>query len=104
MKIRFVLELEVLVGSSPMFFDTKNRRLQAEASLNIPCRKIITLKSIHAHSMKDLITVKIYLPIDYLHPKHLSNSEFGSFLDNLEEHLAKIFGKLHPHVKPSGFI
>jgi hypothetical protein len=53
--------------------------------------------------MKDLITVKVYLPIGHLQPNNLNNSEFASSLYE-REHLAKIFGKLPSHMKASGCI
>jgi hypothetical protein len=62
-------------------------------------------KKHNAESLKDLITVKVYLPIGHLHPNNNNlNSELGSGLHEQEEHLAKVFGTLPPHVKPSGYI
>jgi hypothetical protein len=37
----------------------------------------MTLKSIYADSMKDLITVKVCIPIGHLHPDNMNNSEFS---------------------------
>jgi hypothetical protein len=48
-----------------------------ECSAQYSLQKNITLKSIHADSMKYLITVKVSLRISHPHPKNLSNSEFG---------------------------
>jgi hypothetical protein len=64
----------------------------------------MTVKIIHADSMKDLITDKVFLHIGHLHHKNSYNSDFGSNLNEHEEHLAKIFGKLPSHVKASGCI
>jgi hypothetical protein len=64
----------------------------------------MTLKSIHADSTKDLITARVYLSIGHLHPKTSYNSDFESDLNEHEEHLAKILGKLPSHLKPSGLL
>lgn len=45
--------------------------------------------------MKDLITDEVYFPTG-------SNTEFSSSSKNLDEGLAKLFGRYLPRVKPSG--
>ena len=64
----------------------------------------IDLKRIHAGPVNDLITDKVYFSIGYPPVKSLKNTELISSSNNREQHLAKLFGKYLPHVKPSGCI